>query len=108
MFLYGQQAAGGAPGGMNFSFIIMMVLMFGIFYFILIRPAKKQRTKHQNMINSLKGGERVVTTGGIYGTIGRVMDDRIELNIDKNTKIQIVKSSISSIIDPDSTESKSK
>ncbi|MCP5103674.1 MAG: preprotein translocase subunit YajC [bacterium] len=76
------------------------VIIFVIFYFLIIMPARKKQKKHQNLITSLKGGERVVTSGGIYGTVGRVMDDRIEVKVDKNTTIQVTKSSISAVIDP--------
>ena len=55
-------------------------------------PARKKQKQHQNMINSLKGGERIITAGGIYGTVTRVMDDRFEIQVDGNTKLQITKS----------------
>ena len=69
-----------------------------IFYFIVILPAKKKQKKHANVIDGLKGGERVISAGGIYGKVLRVMEDRIELEIDKGSKLQIAKSSISTII----------
>ena len=87
MLLYGQGAQGGgaSPAGGGASMLIMMALIFVIFYFIIIRPAK--------------GGERVVTAGGIYGTVTRVLEDRFEVEVDKNTKLQIAKSSVSAILD---------
>jgi preprotein translocase subunit YajC len=103
MLLFGQAAGGGqaAPGaggmlGMLFPFI----LIFVIFYFIIIMPAKKKQKQHQAMLGALKGGERVVTSGGIYGTVTRVLEDRFEIEVDKNTKLQVAKSSVTSVIQP--------
>lgn len=109
MYLFGQQAGGGAQGapgaggmlGMLFPFI----LIFVIFYFIIIMPAKKKQKKHQSMLGALKGGERVVTSGGIYGTVTRVLEDRFEIEVDKNTKLQVAKSSVSGVIEPQSNSS---
>jgi len=107
MYLYGQAAGGGQTGaggilGMLFPFI----LIFVIFYFVLILPAKKKQKNHQSMLSALKGGERVVTSGGIYGTVTRVMEDRFEIEVDKNTKLQITKSSVSGVIEPGGGEKK--
>ncbi|UCH98681.1 MAG: preprotein translocase subunit YajC [Candidatus Aminicenantes bacterium] len=78
--------------------MIPFILIFVIFYFIIIMPARKKQRQHQSMISNLKGGERVVTTGGIFGTVTRVMEDRFEIEVAKGTKLQIAKSSISGII----------
>lgn len=101
MLLYGQGAQGGgaAPAGGGASMLIMMALIFVIFYFIIIRPAKNKQKQHQQLITTLQGGERVITAGGIYGTITRVLEDRFELEVDKNTKIQVAKSSVSAVLD---------
>ena len=79
--------------------MIPFVVIFAIFYLLIIMPARKKQKQHQNMINALKGGERVITSGGIYGTVNRVMDDRFEIQVDANTRIQITKGSISGIVD---------
>lgn len=79
--------------------LIPFVVIFAIFYLLIIMPARKKQKQHQNMINALKGGERVVTAGGIYGTVTRVMDDRFEIQVDANTRIQLTKGSISAIVD---------
>jgi preprotein translocase subunit YajC len=101
MDLFGQAAGGGQPTGSMFGPLIMFALIFVIFYFIIIMPARKKQKQHQNLINSLKGGERIITAGGIYGTISRVMDDRFEVQVDKNTKVMITKSSIAAVIPPE-------
>lgn len=100
MFLYGQQAAGSAqqPYSMWPS-LLMMGAIFVIFYFLIIRPQRKRQKQHLEMVQSLKGGERVITAGGVFGTVARVMDDRVEITVDKNTRLQVLKSSISTVID---------
>ena len=87
-----------APQTGGAQMLIMFAVIVAIFYFIIILPAKKKQKKHANLIDGLQGGERVITAGGIYGKVLRVMDDRIELEIDKNSKMQIAKTSISTII----------
>jgi preprotein translocase subunit YajC len=79
--------------------LIPFVVIFGIFYLLIIMPARKKQKQHQNMINSLNGGERIITAGGIYGTVSRVLDDRFEIQVDGNTKLQITKSSIASVLE---------
>ncbi len=96
MFLYGQNAA--AQPSM-FGALIPFIIIFAIMYLLVIMPARKKQKSHQTMIQALKGGERVVTSGGIYGTVARVLDDRIELAVDKNTKLQVAKSAIAGVLD---------
>jgi preprotein translocase subunit YajC len=79
--------------------LIPFVVIFGIFYLLIIMPARKKQKQHQNMINSLKGGERIITAGGVYGTVTRVMDDRFVIQVDGNTKIEITKGSISTVLE---------
>jgi len=98
MHLYGQTAT-GAPQGSMLIQLIPFVVIFVIFYLLIILPARKKQKQHQNMIGSLKGGERVITAGGVFGTVTRVMDDRFEIQVDSNTRIQITKGSISTIVD---------
>ncbi len=108
MFLYGQAAGGGAAQQPSMiSALIPFVIIFVIFYFLIIMPSRKKQKQHQELIDSLKGGERVVTAGGIFGTVTRVMEDRIEISIDKNTKIQVTKTSVSTVIQSGSDNSKS-
>jgi preprotein translocase subunit YajC len=107
MFLYGQ-ASGGAGQPSMFSALIPFIIIFVIFYFLIIMPARKKQKTHQSMIGALKGGERVVTAGGIYGVVTRVMEDRVEVEVDKNTKLQIAKASISGVIEPAGADAKSK
>ncbi len=109
MYLFGQAAGGGGggqAGPMSGFPILLFIAIFAIFYFIIIMPARKKQKQHQAMVSNLKGGERVVTAGGIYGTVTRVLEDRFEIEVDKGTKLQIAKGSISGVIQPDTGQKK--
>ena len=78
---------------------IPLILIFVIFYFFLIRPQQKRVKDHKAMVESLKRGDEIITSGGIIGTIERVMeDDRIEVVIGDNVKVQIIRSTITSLL----------
>ena len=69
-----------------------------VFYFIVIAPANKQRKKTAEMLSSLKKGDRVLTTGGIYGTVQNVEGEAVYLKIAENVKIKVARSAISGVI----------
>ncbi len=72
---------------------IPLILIFVIFYFFLIRPQQKKVKEHKAMVQALKRGDKVVTSGGIVGTIERVIDnDTVEVLISENVKVEIVRS----------------
>ena len=72
---------------------IPLILIFVIFYFFLIRPQQKKVKEHKIMVENLKRGDQVITSGGIVGTVERVMEnDKIEIEISENVKVEIVKS----------------
>ena len=72
---------------------IPLILIFVIFYFFLIRPQQKKAKAHKDMVAALKRGDSVITSGGIYGTVERVMDnDKIEVKISENVNIELVRS----------------
>ena len=89
--------AGGGP----LSMMMIFALIFGVFYFLVIMPAKKQQKKKEAMISALKKGDKVVTSGGIFGTVATVEDHTLLLKIAENTKIRISKSAIGGPVDPD-------
>ena len=85
--------------GQGISQFIPLILIFIIFYFFLIRPQQKRVKDHKSMVETLKRGDEVITSGGIIGTVERVMeDDRIEVLIEENTKVQIIRSTITSLL----------
>ncbi len=85
--------------GQGIAQFIPLILIFVIFYFFLIRPQQKRVKEHKAMVEALKRGDEVITSGGILGTVERVMeDDRIEVNIGNDIKVQIIKSTITSLL----------
>ena len=73
---------------------IPLILIFVIFYFFLIRPQQKKVKEHKLMVEGLKRGDKVITTGGIVGTVERIIDnEKIEVNISENVNVEIVRSS---------------
>ena len=85
--------------GQGLAQFIPLILIFVIFYFFLIRPQQKRVKDHKAMVESLKRGDEVITSGGIIGIVERVMeDDRIEVIIGEGTKVQIIKSTITSLL----------
>ena len=85
--------------GQGIAQFIPLILIFVIFYFFLIRPQQKRVKDHKAMVESLKRGDEVITSGGIIGVVDRVMeDDRIEVLISNDIKVQIIKSTITSLL----------
>lgn len=96
---FAQAAQRQTPGPQQNPLIGLMpiALIFIIFYFLLIRPQKKNQQEHARMLENLRKNDEVVTSGGIYGTIVNIQNDVITLRIDDNTRIKIQKSSISKL-----------
>ena len=85
--------------GQGIAQFIPLILIFVIFYFFLIRPQQKRAKDHLAMVAGLKRGDEVITSGGIIGNVDRVMDDdRIEVILCDNVKVQIIKSTITSLL----------
>jgi len=79
--------------GSGIGQFIPLILIFVIFYFFLIRPQQKKVKEHKLMVENLKRGDKVVTSGGIVGTIERVIDnDKVEVVISENVKVEVIKS----------------
>jgi len=90
------QAAGGQQGG-GYEGIIMLVLMFAIFYFLLIRPQQKRAKQHKELVNNLKQGDQVVTAGGIHGKITSVEESVVTLEVATGVKIKMNRTAISDV-----------
>ena len=91
--------------GQGIAQFIPLILIFGIFYFFLIRPQQKRAKDHLAMVASLKRGDEVITSGGMIGTVDKVLDDdRIEVLLADNVKVQIIKSTITSLLKKESTK----
>ena len=88
--LQAQGAAQGQPGG-GLTFWIMIILMFGVMWFFMIRPQRKQQKELQNFRNALKKGDKVVTVGGIYGEIVEVNEKTCLIKVDGDVKLRVDK-----------------
>ncbi len=82
---------------MSFTIIIWILVFFGIFYFLAIRPQRRQKQQHAEMISMLKKGDEVVTIGGMFGTVSAIGDDWVELEVAKRTRVRYLKRAVSSI-----------
>ena len=74
--------------------LVLMAIIFGVFYFIVIRPARKAQQDTESMRDALKNGDRIMTNGGIYGTVVSVSDETIQLRIADSVKIQLARSAV--------------
>jgi len=96
------QAQGGQAGGL--TLFLPLILIMVIFYFLMIMPAQRRQKKVNEMLRNLKNGDKVVTSGGIYGTIVGLEDDAVQLRIADQVKIKISRSAIAGL-QPESKES---
>ena len=93
------QAEAPARGqGSLLTALLPFILVFVIFYLLIIMPQRKRQKKHQEMVGQLKPGDKIVTTGGIYGTVMGVQQDKIELKIASNVKIDITRNAVAAFI----------
>ncbi len=86
-----------AQGQSAWGSFVPLLIMLGIFYFLLIAPMRKRQKQQAQMIKDLKPGDPVLTVGGIYGTIVGIKDDRLTLRIADQVKVNVAKSSISGL-----------
>ena len=92
-----QQSAGNSSAAFLFQ-VLPIAAIVAVFYFLVIAPASKQRRVQAEMLNSLKKGDRVLTTGGIYGTIQGVEADFVYLKIAENVKVKVARSAVSGVV----------
>lgn len=81
-----------------------LIVIFVIFYFFLIRPQQKRAKEHQAMVNALKKDDKIITSGGIYGTVSAVKGDTVEVKIADNVRIIVAKTAITTVNAPESAE----
>ena len=98
--------AAGAPAdtGSSLLGLLPMVLILGVFYFMLILPARRRQKKLQEMIHNLKRGDKIITTGGIFGTVMGISDRLVQLRIADQVTIEISKNGIAALQNADGSE----
>ena len=102
MFVSTAQAQGLGLGGGSDALVqfLPLVLIFVVFYFLLIRPQQKKAKEHKEMLGKLRRGDRVVTGGGIIGTVARVVPDKEEISVDiaEGVRIQVLRGTITAVL----------
>ena len=91
------QGAGGAAGG-GYESLILIVLMFGVLYFLMIRPQMKRAKEHKTMIEALQKGDEVVAAGGVLGRVTRINENYVTLEVSSNVEIQIQRAAVQLVL----------
>jgi preprotein translocase subunit YajC len=100
----GAPQPGGFGGGQ--TMILVYGLLFAAMYFFMIAPQRKKQKEHEKMLKSLESGDEVVTTGGIFGTITNVKEDRFVVRVADNTKIEVGKGFVQTVVKKQTSEKK--
>jgi len=87
-------AAPEGDSGSMLPLIIFLILIFGLFYFVMIRPQRRKQKEHETMVQELQKGDKVVTAGGIYGVIESTSEDSIVLKVESGTTIRVARGSV--------------
>jgi preprotein translocase subunit YajC len=96
---FAQAAAGQPSAGAAFAQFLPIILIFVIFYFLLIRPQQKRMKEHRAMVDALRRGDEVITSGGIVGKVSKVQDDgKIEVEIAEGVKVKVIKHTITQVL----------
>ncbi|AIB13589.1 preprotein translocase subunit YajC (plasmid) [Azospirillum baldaniorum] len=96
---YAQTAAPAAGGADMIVQFLPLILIFVVFYFLLIRPQQKKMKEHKGMLESIRRGDRVVTGGGIIGTITKVgPDDELQVEIAENVRVRVMRSTVNLVL----------
>jgi preprotein translocase subunit YajC len=93
-----QTPTGPGPEGSMLSTVIMLGLVFGIFYFLMVRPQQKKAKERQKMLDAVKKGDKVVTAGGIHGTIAGIDDKSVLVQVADNVKLKMERSAITTVL----------
>jgi len=88
---------GGGQGGSQFMSFLPIILIFVIFYFLLIRPQQRRSKEHRNLLSNLKEGDQILTSGGIYGKITGIKDDKITVEISDKVRVKVNRGHIAAV-----------
>lgn len=91
--------SGGEGGASSFLSFLPLVLIFIVFWFMIIRPQKKQQDKRKSMIAAVKRGDRIITSGGLFATVKDVKEDLVVATIADGVKVEIAKSGINGVVE---------
>ncbi len=88
----------GGKGGNPIGAFLPLILIFVIFYFMLIRPQQKKQKEHQNMLTQIKKGDKIITSGGIYGTVANIKDNIVTIKASEGVRLDINKGNIATVL----------
>ena len=94
-------AMGGAPGGdagSSLGMLMPLIIMFGIFYFLLIRPQQKKQKEHRDMIASVKRGDKIVTSGGLHGVVTGLTDATLTIEVAPKIRVKVGRGFVASVV----------
>jgi preprotein translocase subunit YajC len=91
----------GGQGGSQFMSFLPIILIFVIFYFLLIRPQQKRSKEHRTLLGNLKVGDNILTSGGIYGRVTGIKDDRITVEISDKVRVKVNRGNIAGVVKQD-------
>ncbi len=91
-------AQGASPAADPFGFLLPMLVIFGAFYFLLIRPQQKRQKAHAALVSELASGDEILTSGGILGKVTAVSEHYVSVKIAKDVEVKIQKSSVSQVV----------
>ncbi|BBO72739.1 hypothetical protein DSCW_01560 [Desulfosarcina widdelii] len=97
-YAMGQGGAAAQGGSGGFASFIPLILMFVIFYFLLIRPQQKKTKEHKQMIENLKTGDRIITSGGLHGRVTGVSESTLTVEIAEKVRVKVNRGSVSGIM----------
>lgn len=97
-YAMGPSPAGGGNGGGIVSVLPLMIGMFAIMYFLIIRPQQKQRKEREELLRAIKKGDRVVTTSGLYGTVVGLSEHTVTLKVADQVKMEFERSAVGRIV----------
>jgi preprotein translocase subunit YajC len=90
--------AGGDGGGSLMSTLLMFALIIGIFYFMILRPQQKRQKEREKMLSAVKKGDKIVTAGGLHGTIAGIDEKTVLIEVASNVKLKFDRSAVASIL----------
>jgi preprotein translocase subunit YajC len=105
---FAQEAAAAAPQSFSFVSFVPLIAIFAIFYFLIIRPQSKKMKDHQELVNNLKTGNKIVTNGGIIGVVKEVLvkENQVEIEIAEGVRVKIMKNYVSDFVQEENKKTK--
>lgn len=96
---YADAAPASIVGGFDIMSFLPIILIFGVFYFLILRPQQIKAKRHQETLKGLRRGDKIVTSGGIIGTISKIVSDQeLQLEIDENVKVRVIRAMITEVL----------